>query len=288
MSFEDVIRNMLPPRNGVEPHVTGHFGEHRASGPHGGSDFNYEGGQTGLNLQHPTVYAPIAGEVVFSGGQFGTVKIRDADGNTHEVLHLQDRSVAVGDRIDAGDSLGTMGGRGPRGADQYAQHVHYQMKDAEGRQINPEAWWDARVAANDQGGATEDARFAAADSRLGPVSARLLSDSEREIRAFAERHSLPWDQGMDNTVCAAALCARKANLTEVNLFNVRNGELMLGQHDGLTLRDASLDARWAANIPQGHSLSALSQLDSQTAVVGELPPAERERSLPVPESRMAL
>jgi hypothetical protein len=35
-----------------------------------------------------------------------------------------------------------MGGRGPHGASQYAQHVHYQMKDAQGHPINPEAYWN--------------------------------------------------------------------------------------------------------------------------------------------------
>jgi putative chitinase len=37
-----------------------------------------------------------------------------------------------------------MGGRGPDGATQYAQHVHYQMKDAHGRPITPETFWRDR------------------------------------------------------------------------------------------------------------------------------------------------
>ena len=75
-------------------------------------------------------------------GSYGTVKIRDDQGNLHEILHLDSRSVRVTDpptRVEAGDPIGTMGGRGPDGANDYAQHVHYQMRDPEGRIIDPEA-----------------------------------------------------------------------------------------------------------------------------------------------------
>ncbi|AOW14824.1 hypothetical protein LPB72_20550 [Hydrogenophaga crassostreae] len=265
MPFEDVMRIMLPPQNGIEPHVTANFGERRTSGPHGGTDFNYEGGQSGLNMLRPAVHSPIAGEVVFSGGQYGTVKIRDADGNTHEILHMDGRQVEVGDQIEAGDPIGTLGGRGPNGASHYARHVHYQMKDSAGNLINPQAWWDARVAASEKGGSPDGVCVAGATD-VAPVSAGLLGDSEREIRALAERHALPWDQGMVNTVWAAALCARQAGLTEINLANVRRGDLLLGQHDGLTLREVSLDARKAANTPQQQSMASLEQWDHQMPV----------------------
>ncbi|WP_206098342.1 hypothetical protein, partial [Pseudomonas viridiflava] len=87
MSFAGVMLRVLPPVNGVQPHITGHYGEQRASGPHGGTDFNYVGGQSGINLQNPKVYAPIAGTVTFVGGSYGSIKIKDADGNSHEILH---------------------------------------------------------------------------------------------------------------------------------------------------------------------------------------------------------
>lgn len=141
--FQQTMERMLPGQAGVDPHITGHYGENRGrSGAHGGTDFNYEGGQTGRNLQHPTVHAPIGGVVTFSGGQYGTVKIRDAQGNSHEILHLDSNSVQEGQTVRAGDPIGMMGGRGPNGEDQYAQHVHYQMRDAGGRRIDPEAWWN--------------------------------------------------------------------------------------------------------------------------------------------------
>lgn len=141
--FQQTMERMLPGQGGVDPHITGHYGEHRGSrGPHGGTDFNYEGGQAGRNLQHPTVHAPIGGVVTFSGGQYGTVKIRDAQGNSHEILHLDARSVKEGQTVQAGDPIGTMGGRGPNGERQYAQHVHYQMHDANGQRVSPETWWN--------------------------------------------------------------------------------------------------------------------------------------------------
>lgn len=149
--FQQTMERMLPGQAGVDPHVTGNFGENRGSrGAHGGTDFNYEGGQAGRNLRHPTVHAPIDGTVTFSGGQYGTVKIRDAQGNSHEILHLNSQSVKEGQVVRAGDPIGTMGGRGPEGAGQYAQHVHYQLRDPQGRLTSPQAFWDARSPA--QGG----------------------------------------------------------------------------------------------------------------------------------------
>lgn len=84
MSFSEVMNIMLPPTpDGVSTHVTsqGNFGNSRSSGPHGGVDFNYEGGQTGVNLTHPTVFSPVAGEVTFSGECLAAVLI-DAGGST--------------------------------------------------------------------------------------------------------------------------------------------------------------------------------------------------------------
>ena len=144
-SYEHTMNVMLPPQNGVKPHITGHFGEHRGEKAHGGSDFNYVGGQTGRNLQHPTVHSPVAGVVTSVGGQYGTVMIQDADGNSHQILHMQGLTAKVGQHVQPGDPIGTMGGRGPEGPNQYAQHVHYQMKDPKGNLINPEAYWNKGV-----------------------------------------------------------------------------------------------------------------------------------------------
>lgn len=143
-SFDDVMKVMLPPQSGVSPHITGHYGEHRNKGDHGGVDFNYVGGQNGINLRHPTIHAPISGKVTFVGGQYGTIKIEDAQGNSHEILHTHSQSVKEGQRITAGQPIGTMGGRGPDGANDYAQHVHYQLKDSSGKLKSPEEFWNRR------------------------------------------------------------------------------------------------------------------------------------------------
>ncbi|MFC5740018.1 XVIPCD domain-containing protein [Dyella tabacisoli] len=135
---------VLPHQGNRSAHLTAHYGEQRAKGPHGGSDFNYEGGQTGINLTHPTVHSSVSGEVTFVGGQYGTIKIKDAEGNSHEILHTQTQSVTVGQKLTVGEEIGTMGGRGPNGGAQYAQHVHYQMKDSQGRPVNPEEFWSQR------------------------------------------------------------------------------------------------------------------------------------------------
>lgn len=146
-SFEQTMRTMLPPQAGIAPHVTGHYGEHRGAHAHGGTDFNYVGGQAGINLAHPVVHSPVAGVITFSGGAFGTVKIRDTQGYSHEILHLDARQVETGQMIAAGDSIGTMGGRGPEGANQYARHVHYQLRDPQGALVSPEAFWDREPSA---------------------------------------------------------------------------------------------------------------------------------------------
>ncbi|MCD9004851.1 peptidoglycan-binding protein [Luteimonas sp. XNQY3] len=146
-SFERTMRFMLPSQAGIAPHVTGHYGEQRGERAHGGTDFNYVGGQAGINLAHPTVHSPVAGVVTLSGGAFGTVKIRDAQGYSHEILHLDGRHVAAGQTIAAGDPIGTMGGRGPDGADQYARHVHDQLRDPQGALLSPEAFWNRAPAA---------------------------------------------------------------------------------------------------------------------------------------------
>lgn len=150
-SFDDAMRLMLPPRGNVEPHVTGRFGEQRRSRPdapahtHQGVDFNYEGGQAGINLRHPTVRSPVTGTVESVGGRYGTVGIRDHEGNLHQILHLHSQEpLRPGQPIQAGDPIGTMGGRGPDRADEFAQHVHYQVFDRNGRAIDPERFWNNR------------------------------------------------------------------------------------------------------------------------------------------------
>ena len=144
MPFKKAIDTILPEQAGNSAHTTAPFGEERPSGPHGGVDFNYEGGQTGVNLNHPALHSPVPGTVEMppGGGQYGTIGIRDDKGNLHQFLHTDTQFVRNGQQVRVGTPLGTMGGRGPKGSDHYSQHVHYQMKNADGEIINPRQWWD--------------------------------------------------------------------------------------------------------------------------------------------------
>ncbi|CAF3005419.1 unnamed protein product [Rotaria sp. Silwood2] len=141
--FKQRMNQVLPAQNGISPHITGEYGEKRTKGAHGGVDFNYKvPGQRGINLQHPTVNSPVDGKVIFVGGGYGTVKIRTSDGYSHEILHLHTTNVRVGDVVETGQAIGTMGGRGPKKEKQYAQHVHYQVKDPKGRTVGPKEYFE--------------------------------------------------------------------------------------------------------------------------------------------------
>ncbi|SDX59037.1 XVIPCD domain-containing protein [Lysobacter enzymogenes] len=178
MSYQDVMNTILPPQQGRSPHITGHYGEHRGNGPHGGSDFNYVGGQAGVNLTHPTLHSPVTGTVEFVGGRYGTVTIVDGEGNRHQLLHTQSQSVVVGQRVEPGTPIGTMGGRGPNGEAQYAQHVHYQMKDAQGNNVNPETFWSQR----EHGGRSA----AAAPAAAGADGVLRQGERGQDVRALQE------------------------------------------------------------------------------------------------------
>ncbi|SDY19862.1 Peptidoglycan-binding (PGRP) domain of peptidoglycan hydrolases-containing protein [Lysobacter sp. yr284] len=183
MSYQDVMNTILPPQQGRAPHITGHYGEHRGNGPHGGSDFNYVGGQAGVNLTHPTIHSPVAGTVEFVGGRYGTVTIVDGEGNRHQLLHTQSQSVVVGQRVEPGTAIGTMGGRGPNGEAQYAQHVHYQMKDAQGNNLNPEDFWNRR---QHVGGQNNGGHSAAPPAAAGADGVLRQGERGAEVRAMQE------------------------------------------------------------------------------------------------------
>ncbi len=107
-----------------------------------------------------------------------------------------------------------------------------------------------------------------ADARpaLSGVSQALLNDSQREVRQLAATHHLPWDRGLDNTVCSLARCARENGLSGINLLRVNNGQIRFGQHEHGLLKDGVLDARQAANTPAADSLSRLAVLDQQASL----------------------
>src|SRR5262249_12103012 len=139
MSWQDIMRRMLQPtevgRTTFEPHLTSGWGLRLVKGKvenHRAADFNYNvgpNGQTGINLQHPTLRSPVSGIVTNAGeGRYGTIAIRDANGFSHEILHTHSRHVVAGDPVVAGQIIGTMGNTGVDEpyVERGQQHVHYQ------------------------------------------------------------------------------------------------------------------------------------------------------------------
>jgi hypothetical protein len=146
MSWQEIMQRVLQPIRGAEPAITkaGAFGaiegrKYPSSIPHGGVDFNYPVGQTGLNLKHPALRSPVAGVVTTNpgDGHFGRITIRDGNGLSHEILHTHSQFLTAGDPVAAGQLIGTMGNTGTRD-----HHVHYQLKDPAGNLLNPTAFWD--------------------------------------------------------------------------------------------------------------------------------------------------
>ena len=153
MTWEEIMRRVLPPNGVVQPHVTGPgaFGAGEKEGrkppssiPHKGVDFNYIGGQSPLNKSYPELHSPVAGVVTSVGGKYGIIAIRDANGFSHEILHTHTQSVKVGDLVDAGTPIGTMGNTGvnQKHPEEGQYHVHYQLKNSAGNFVNPTAFWD--------------------------------------------------------------------------------------------------------------------------------------------------
>jgi len=102
----------------------------RNGAPHNGIDL---GGVT----RGTPVASPIAGEVVYAGNSKGAagnmVTVRAEDGSLHSLMHLDGVNVAVGDQVESGTTVGPIGATGnARGV-----HVHYEVKSADGKPINP-------------------------------------------------------------------------------------------------------------------------------------------------------
>jgi murein DD-endopeptidase MepM/ murein hydrolase activator NlpD len=150
MSWQDIMRRVLPHIEGLQRHITSSYGAtNRPAGstnPHGGIDFNYNvPGQRGINLAHPALRSPVTGVVTSARqGAAGRIAIRDANGFTHEILHSHRQHVTIGDPVVAGQLIGTMGNTGVsrENPDKGDHHVHYQLKDPAGKEIDPSAFWN--------------------------------------------------------------------------------------------------------------------------------------------------
>jgi predicted chitinase len=101
--------------------------------------------------------------------------------------------------------------------------------------------------------------------QLSPQSLQLIQQSEQQVRAIADRHQLPWNPGMDNTVYALAQQAREQGLTGITHMKVQDGQIRFAQHDGYALREGQLDARSAANTDARESITRMAQADQSPA-----------------------
>ena len=115
--------------------------------------------------------------------------------------------------------------------------------------------------------------------QLSPESQRLLQGSEQHIRQLAERHQLPWDAGLDNTVAAVASEARQSGLTDITHLKLSQGLIRVAQFDGQTIKEATLDAHAAANTEVDQSVGRMLQADRlNQATARPIAPAATERT----------
>ncbi len=130
-----IMRIMLPPiqKDGKTyyPGINESFDSPRGNKLHGAIDGNYHDekggkvGQHGVNLEGPTVHAPVSGTVTKAGNdQWNTVEITDKNGFKHQILHmnLDKKEVHRGQQVTQGDQIGRMGNQGSKD-----YHVHYQI-----------------------------------------------------------------------------------------------------------------------------------------------------------------
>lgn len=85
------------------------------------------------------VYAVTDGVVLESGPASGYgqwIRVKQDDGTTGIFGHVDQSFVSKGQRVTAGQQIGTVGNRG----NSTGPHLHYEVWNAEGNPINSQAW----------------------------------------------------------------------------------------------------------------------------------------------------
>ena len=103
--------------------------------PHIGVDIS-----CGSNGSSSKILAAHAGKVTEAGSDlYNTITIEGSDGKyTTRYLHCSSVLVNVGDAVSKGQTIGTMGGQGPKGAGHYDIHLHFEVFDnSTGERIDP-------------------------------------------------------------------------------------------------------------------------------------------------------
>ncbi len=227
--FTQVLNTVLPPQEATSAHITGVFNEWRAAQHrhHQGVDFNYAGGQNlPLNQAAPPIFSPIAGTVVLAGKGtvYNTVSIQDEHGFLHKFLHNKDVVVKVGDHVQPGDCIASMG----KFASQ-AYHVHYEIVSPKMHaRINPEQWWNERPGYA-QKIANQSTKASVNQSAFHAVPAQDQNQSSSSNALPAERIQLNqhWRYGSYEKDCAALLLNFE-NLKQSAYFDGRSIAIGIG------------------------------------------------------------
>ena len=129
-------------------------------------------------------------------------------------------------------------------------------------------------------GTSADALQQASSHPLSPQSRRLVDDCEQWVHGVCERHRLPWDQGMDNTVLSVAAQARQQGMTQITHLGVENGQIRFAQWDGARRTEGQLEARAAANTRAEDSLGRMAELDQRPEQAYSPTPAGTDQHAP--------
>ena len=89
------------------------------------------------------VYAAASGTVIDSGPASGFglwVQVRHDDGSTSTYGHINETLVEVGQRVQAGEQIATVGNRGQS----TGPHLHFETTDPTGTKVDPTQWLQQR------------------------------------------------------------------------------------------------------------------------------------------------
>jgi len=195
-----VAKAQADPLRGKGRGVTGRFTDTRDGGKrmHAAEDIAAPAGTP--------VYAPMSGKVekVWYDPRGGnSVLVRHPDGRVTGYAHLRNVNVEAGQSVDAATVLG---GVGNTGSGSHGNHLHYTVRDAGGRRVDPagQSWREQGIAPPssdrmDVQGGYQRALLAAKRNNLSPkqtreLLARVDNDAARNdrLRARAE------DEARDN------------------------------------------------------------------------------------------
>lgn len=131
----------LPYTKGTPVRVTSGYGYR--TDPITGAAGEWHGGFDLVSDGDKTLRAVVAGKVLQSRIVYDTtnrtsewgnyVCIYGDDGNVYYYCHMARRAVQSGDRVTAGDEIGTEGSTGKS----TGSHCHFEVRDAAGQTINP-------------------------------------------------------------------------------------------------------------------------------------------------------